>query len=94
LEVAERIRARIASEPFPDRAVTVSIGVAEFPTHADRPETMIALADEALYEAKHGGRNRAVQAEKPLRPAKRTRKGEQEPVLPSAKRPARAKKKG
>jgi diguanylate cyclase (GGDEF)-like protein len=94
MEVAERMRKRIAGARFPDRAVTLSIGVAEFPTHADRPEKIIALADEALYEAKHGGRNRVVQAVKPVRAAKGASRKGQEPVLPTAKRPAKAKKKG
>ena len=93
LEVAERIRSRIAAENFPDRTVTLSIGVAEFPTHADRAEQIIALADEALYAAKHGGRNRVVQAEKSARPTKSSRKAG-EAVLPTAKRPVKAKKKG
>jgi len=45
LEVAERIRARIEAEPFAERAVTVSVGVAEFPSDGDRPEKIIEVAD-------------------------------------------------
>ena len=62
--VAERIRARVEAETFGDgkRAVTVSVGVAGFPTHGDTPEALIAAADAALYEAKRGGRNRVVVA--------------------------------
>src|SRR2546426_6752138 len=39
--VAERIRARVAAEPFDGRRITVSIGVAECPAHGDTPETLI-----------------------------------------------------
>jgi diguanylate cyclase (GGDEF)-like protein len=63
-EIAEHVRARVASESFPGRKVTLSIGLAEFPTDADQPNAVIAAADKALYEAKHGGRNRTVLATK------------------------------
>jgi diguanylate cyclase (GGDEF)-like protein len=39
--------------------VTVSIGVASFPLDAQKEEDLIRLADEALFKAKRGGRNRA-----------------------------------
>jgi len=39
--------------------VTVSIGVAMFPEHGTRPEELMRLADEAVYRAKAGGRDRA-----------------------------------
>jgi len=42
--------------------LTVSTGVAEFPTHGDSPESLIASADEALYQAKRSGRDRVVPA--------------------------------
>jgi diguanylate cyclase (GGDEF)-like protein len=62
MQVAERVRARVAAEKFKGRQITLSIGVAEFPTDADAPETILAVADGALYEAKRGGRDRVVQA--------------------------------
>jgi len=66
IEVAERIRTRVARETFSDGnekpGVTVSIGVAGFPEHGDTPESIIASADAALYEAKRSGRNRVVRA--------------------------------
>lgn len=72
-EVGERIRA-LAEETFADRGtkrapVTVSIGIAEFPTHGDSAEALLAAADAALYSAKRKGRNRVVGA-----PALRTRR--------------------
>ena len=58
-QIAERIRAAVEAYPFPNRAVTVSIGVAQrFETES--PDATIQRADVALYEAKAAGRNRAV----------------------------------
>jgi two-component system cell cycle response regulator len=59
---AERIRERIAAHDFADSSealkATVSIGVASIsPGDAVDPDGVIALADEALYRAKHEGRN-------------------------------------
>ncbi len=64
--VAQRIRGRVAKENR-DREdktmpVTLSIGVAEYPKHGDNPETLIAAADAALYQAKRRGRNRVIRA--------------------------------
>jgi diguanylate cyclase (GGDEF)-like protein len=81
--VAERIRARVASEPFDGGKVTMSIGIAEYPSHGDTPEELIASADAAMYKAKSQGRNRVVAAsggipQEPPAPEKkpRRRKGE------------------
>jgi diguanylate cyclase (GGDEF)-like protein len=62
LTFAERIRERIAEEEFAETGdplrATVSIGVASVaPGEEIDPEGFIALADEALYRAKHEGRN-------------------------------------
>lgn len=62
LKVAERIRQRVAESTLtlPDQTtlkVTTSIGVALFPADAPRADALIAAADEALYAAKHLGRN-------------------------------------
>jgi diguanylate cyclase (GGDEF)-like protein len=66
MEAAERIRSRVVAETFGDGneqiEITVSIGVAGFPEHGDTPESIIASADAALYEAKRSGRNRVVRA--------------------------------
>jgi two-component system cell cycle response regulator len=59
---AERIRERIADHNFADASeplmTTVSIGVASIsPDNLVGPDSVIAMADEALYRAKHDGRN-------------------------------------
>ncbi|HET9464974.1 MAG TPA: diguanylate cyclase [Gemmatimonadales bacterium] len=60
LQLAERIRARVAEEEFPAGKITVSAGIAEFPQHGHTADAVISSADEALYEAKRAGRNRVV----------------------------------
>ena len=65
--LAEQLVAQVAALAIPhsesttsDR-VTISVGVAtEFPTRGDQSSLLIKSADEALYEAKRLGRNRAV----------------------------------
>jgi two-component system cell cycle response regulator len=61
-EVADRVRERLAAEKLPGGTVTLSFGVAEFPAHGDIGETLIAIADAALYQAKREGRDRVVVA--------------------------------
>lgn len=60
--MAERIRASIESLPAPSEGsvVTVSIGAALFPDDGLDREALFRTADERLYEAKRGGRNRVV----------------------------------
>jgi diguanylate cyclase (GGDEF)-like protein len=64
--IAETIRVAVERETIrlPQAAihVTVSIGLANCPEHADTPEELIAAADAALYHAKQSGRNRVVLA--------------------------------
>jgi diguanylate cyclase (GGDEF)-like protein len=62
LQVAERIRTRVAAEDVPGRKITISIGMAEFPIHGHSAEAVISRADEALYAAKRAGRNRIERA--------------------------------
>jgi diguanylate cyclase (GGDEF)-like protein len=64
IDAAERIRSRLAEEVFEGGKVTVSIGVAEFPTHGSSATDLIAAADAALYEAKDSGRDRVMAAGK------------------------------
>ncbi len=65
-EKAEDFRAGIAQLNITDRiisaSVTVSIGVSSFPAVASKPSELIKTADDALYEAKHSGRNRVCMA--------------------------------
>ena len=62
--MAERLRALVANKPFTVPAseapieVTTSIGLAVSRGAADSAESIIARADQALYRAKHAGRNR------------------------------------
>ncbi|SMF87988.1 diguanylate cyclase (GGDEF) domain-containing protein [Paenibacillus uliginis N3/975] len=60
LQVAERIRLRVADETEP--RVTVSCGISEWNWMHDRisVESLFYRADMALYEAKNSGRNRIV----------------------------------
>jgi len=59
LNVAERVREAIASSPVRHIGqVTVSIGVATYPTIAKSIEDIIELADRAMYMAKAAGKNR------------------------------------
>ena len=55
--IAERIRKKVESTEFPNRQVTVSIGVASCPNNICTDEEIIKWADDALYEAKRRGRN-------------------------------------
>jgi diguanylate cyclase (GGDEF)-like protein len=64
---AEELRAAVAGLALehggrPLGRVTLSAGVAGFPQHATSAGVLIAQADEALYAAKNGGRNRVVVA--------------------------------
>lgn len=63
--IAERIREEMASQTFQHKGtdfnVTVSCGIAEFDSNLIKgPADLIKVADEALYKAKHEGRNRTV----------------------------------
>src|SRR5256714_3252771 len=62
MDTAEHIRARVAAKKFSGRKMTLSVGVATFPEDADDAESIIAVADEALYQAKREGRDRTVRA--------------------------------
>lgn len=65
---AERIRSEIEAFPFngrekqPGGKVTVSVGVSAYPEDATTKQGLIQAADEAMYKAKHDGRNRVVLA--------------------------------
>ena len=71
----ERVRREVARHPFnigrsEPLTMTVSCGVATYPHELIRdPETLVRLADEALYAAKRGGRNRVVRFDEISEPA-------------------------
>jgi diguanylate cyclase (GGDEF)-like protein len=58
LIIAERLRSCVASCDFPFRKVTISVGVASISPSIYTVEHLIRAADQALYEAKHKGRNK------------------------------------
>jgi len=63
--VAEKIRMSIEQsdfrkqEIFPNRKLTVSLGIAAYPDDAASKDSLLEHADKALYAAKHQGKNRA-----------------------------------
>ena len=62
--VAERLRTSLCERPMriPDQElhVTVSIGLAQKDEHTLQLETLVARADQAMYIAKHKGRNQVA----------------------------------
>jgi diguanylate cyclase (GGDEF)-like protein len=67
---AERIRVAVTGIEVTEQAdlisgLSVSIGVALYPTSGNAVEKLISAADAALYRAKNGGRNQVVTADDP-----------------------------
>jgi two-component system cell cycle response regulator len=69
LEAAERIRKAIEATAIPvthevgQLYKTISSGIAFLNEMGDSAPALLKRADEALYKAKHSGRNRVVTAE-------------------------------
>lgn len=84
LVLAERIRTTLSEHRFHGRDgnalhVTCSIGIAVLPVHRSRVgdlDASIALADFALYRAKHQGRNRVCAVQLPADAAPGTSQGD------------------
>jgi two-component system cell cycle response regulator len=62
--LAERIRSEVQKQVFQSSkgpfSCTLSLGIAVYPDDGKDGKTIIDHADQSLYSAKHGGRNRAV----------------------------------
>jgi diguanylate cyclase (GGDEF)-like protein len=63
-ELAERIRAEVQKQQFTSEkgnfAITMSLGIAAYPDDGAEKQVLIEHADQALYYAKHNGRNRSI----------------------------------
>lgn len=58
-QAAERLRLALAQQSIPSVGhISVSVGVAAVPAHANSERTIYAASDRALYVAKNEGRNR------------------------------------
>lgn len=89
LKVAERIRRSIESHRFLARegfslSISTCIGIASYPEHAQDQETLVDLADRAMYRGKKGTRNIIYMAAKNLEatPASRHQSGPLPAVTP------------
>jgi diguanylate cyclase (GGDEF)-like protein len=63
--LGERLRRAVAETPFVlardlPTHLTISVGIAGLPEHAQDADSLNDVADKALYSAKHSGRNRVV----------------------------------
>ncbi|MGE5702650.1 MAG: diguanylate cyclase [Clostridia bacterium] len=59
--IAERLRKTIEALDNPTgHAITISLGISTFPSHATSPVEIITYADQALYLSKMEGRNRTT----------------------------------
>ena len=68
--LANRLGSAVASREFrfggTRAGVTASIGNARYPTNACDSASLVAAADEAMYAAKAGGRNRWARSARPV----------------------------
>ncbi|MDP9697643.1 diguanylate cyclase (GGDEF)-like protein [Paenibacillus intestini] len=66
-EVAENIRISVEQNIMViNQSVTLSAGIAEFPLHSLSATELFQTADDALYQAKQGGRNQTVIIQKSI----------------------------
>ncbi|WP_113632985.1 sensor domain-containing diguanylate cyclase [Pectobacterium peruviense] len=60
-EIAERLRKKVEKMPLPiPENITISLGVTCFIPGTEQIDSVLKTADDALYQAKHEGRNRVV----------------------------------
>ena len=64
MSIADKLRKMVENWQFPGvpRTVTISAGVAAFPEHGTSRDALVRAADNGLYAAKQGGRNRVCLA--------------------------------
>ena len=67
MKMAERLRDRIAAQPFLegfglDVRISASIGVASWPENGRTAEELLAAADAAMYAVKNSGKNGVARA--------------------------------
>jgi diguanylate cyclase (GGDEF)-like protein/PAS domain S-box-containing protein len=62
LQIAERLRRAIGEYRWPLRRITASVGLATFYGADNDRELIVEAADQALYQAKRGGRDQTVRA--------------------------------
>lgn len=60
IALAETIRGQVSILPLAGHKVTCSIGATLWQTKKDTTDTLFKRVDDALYQAKNGGRNRVV----------------------------------
>jgi len=63
--------------------ITLSIGVAIFPDHAEDATAIVKAADVALYEAKRSGRNRVLMFERKTAPVSTEQRGRTSSIPPT-----------
>jgi diguanylate cyclase (GGDEF)-like protein len=69
--IAERVRRVTAERPFIHEGrviskISLSLGISVFPRDGETREALVQAADQALYVAKRGGRNRVVRSDSGL----------------------------
>lgn len=74
MKLAERMRQKVAALDLPPGAsasgvrVSVSVGIAVLPLHADSCDSLVSAADKAMYMAKRQGRNHVAMADSSTNP--------------------------
>ncbi len=61
IDIAEWLRRKVEKKPLPiPENITISLGVTCFIPGTEQIDSVLKIADDALYQAKHEGRNRVV----------------------------------
>ncbi len=60
MEVAERLRSSIATDVWPRREITASLGVGTIGPSTSSATALVEQADQAMYQSKQAGRNRVT----------------------------------